>query len=221
MEEKIRNISNLRITAENDSFELFEEYENLKKRKKIKQIIAISSSVAALLLLLLVIRSMGQGSIVDIYDNSLGLCGRSFSELKEKGYKFRELSQTDDCLNDCSFCESGKWFMVSNIKGIILQKAVADDEIVRIRFTRDYKGTLPNVKGADLDRIHQIKDLSGLHQMWYAEHCSDYTSFSQGDFRILVKSKNTIESGLIDVGDSEFSDMPIEYLEIFNSCLNN
>lgn len=226
--DKIKNIAKklegLRISPKNDSFEEFEKYAR-EKRKKTKSVSLWICSIAATLLLFLAINGIARHSIYSINDfceDNACLCEKSFADLQEKGYNFKEVIVNNDCIENCSTCDIGRWYTSNELRGVILQKSIDGNEIFRIRLTKDYKGKLPNGKYIKLSEV-QLEDLKEILQteMWYADKCSDYASFSQGNFRVLVKSYSPIKSGFISIDNNNLSKITIEAIEIFNSCKNN
>lgn len=215
-----KQLKNIKITPDNDSFELFEEYAQAKQRKG-KHWLVWVSTVAAVMFSFLIFRGISEYSpISDFCIDESCLCDKSFGELQQRGYVFNEVSIKNDCVDNCSSCEAGKWYTANRLKGVVLQKAINDDEILRIRLTKDYDGKLPDGRHIKLQEL-QLKDLIDISQTWYAEDCLGYTSLSQGNYRILVKTKRPAMSGFTNINDNRFADMPVEAIEIFNICLNN
>ena len=220
----VNRLKEMKIAPENDSFQLFEEYARQKQNKKKPRLVWLYTAVAVLSIMLVVrgITEQNRFLITDFCDGSLCLCDKSFEELQQQGYDFREVSVVNDCIENCFSCETGKWYASNKLKGIILQKAAHGDEIFRIRFTKDYKGKLPNGQYVKMEEI-QLEDLHQILQMenWYADNCSDYASLSQDNYRVLVKADSPIKLGFTDISNNELSGIPIEAIEIFNHCRNN
>lgn len=217
-------LKELKIMPENDSFELFEEYARKKRTGGKKYRLWIYAAAAVLLSVFIVRNIPGNTdhSITDFCEGDLCLCDKSFEELQKKGYSFHEISVNKDCFENCSGCKTGKWYVSNELRGVIVQKSPYGDEIFRIRLTKDYKGKLPNGKYVNISKM-QVEDLDKVLQpeIWFADNCSDYASFSQGNFRILFKSDDPVQSGLTSINNNKLSRISVEAIEIFNNCMTN
>lgn len=219
-----RKLKDLKIWPENDNFELFEEYASKKQKGNKVRFIWLYSAVAILLLMFVIGSIIGnrEHSITDFCQGNSCLCDKSIDELQKKGYNFREVSVKGDCIESCSDCGIGKWYAANELRGVILQIAADGNEIFRIRLTKDYKGKLPNGRYVELSEM-QLDDIRDALQteVWYADNCFDYASFSQGNFRILFKPGNPVESGYTNLKNDNLSGMQVEAIEILNSCMLN
>ena len=153
------------------------------------------------------------------------LCKTSLSALRKldnnlKKVEVEEMDAGKKCFAQDSRYENGIGYYSEKFPGTVFQKDQDEDEISKIRLTRDFKGNLPDGTPIDLKNL-KLKDVFKIYpylkEKWGSRPCSDYWSFSNDTLFFYVKI-DTTKKPQFPIDEAYYYEKPVEAIDLTVSC---
>lgn len=163
-------------------------------------------------------RAIDTSFISETSVNNICPCVNTLTELNKIGKTEKiAISEIDTNCYASSLHENGFGYKNDKIIGAIFQLEDGNENIAKIRLTKDFKGTFPKNKSFNLSSLTLRKVIEQYPKFDYAvQGCSDYWRYTNDTIAFYFKIDRQIKQYPLNV--EYYLDKPIDAIEITQNC---